>query len=94
MRFSYASRYPSGIPSRRLPRHSGGHLFCGRLDLHTQRTIEWQDGQTYPYVTLDVSSESHPFYTGKQKVVSSEGRVAKFAQRFGSLVRGTSQEEQ
>ena len=61
--------------------------------INTKRTIEWQDGQTYPYVPLDVSSESHPFYTGKQIVVSSEGRVAKFAQRFGSLVRGTNQEE-
>ena len=59
----------------------------------TDRTQPHSDGQTYPYVALDVSSESHPFYTGKQKVVSSEGRVAKFAQRFGSLVRGTSQEE-
>lgn len=61
--------------------------------INTTRTIEWQDGQTYPYVTLDVSSESHPFYTGKQKVASTEGRVAKFAQRFGSLVRGSVQEE-
>ena len=41
------------------------------------------EGETYPYMTLDVSSASHPFYTGKQKVAQSDGRVAKFNKRFG-----------
>ena len=41
------------------------------------------EGQTYPYITLDISSASHPFYTGKQKVAHSDGRVAKFNKRFG-----------
>tara|TARA_B100000902_G_scaffold382665_1_gene420608 strand:- start:481 stop:753 length:273 start_codon:yes stop_codon:yes gene_type:complete len=41
------------------------------------------EGQTYPYITLDISSASHPFYTGKQKVAQSDGRVAKFNKRFG-----------
>ena len=40
-------------------------------------------GQTYPYMTLDISSASHPFYTGKQKVAQSDGRVARFNKRFG-----------
>lgn len=52
--------------------------------LTTARTIELE-GITYPYVPVDVSSESHPFYTGKQKVNKSDGRVAKFNQRFGAL---------
>ncbi|ATC97054.1 type B 50S ribosomal protein L31 [Pseudoalteromonas tunicata] len=52
--------------------------------LSTSRTIELK-GITYPYVPIDVSSESHPFYTGKQKVNKSDGRVAKFNQRFGVL---------
>ncbi|WP_047043121.1 type B 50S ribosomal protein L31 [Vibrio mexicanus] len=47
----------------------------------TSRTVEI-DGKTYPYVTLDVSSHSHPFYTGQQKVIKKDGRVAKFNQRF------------
>ena len=48
-------------------------------------TREWEDGNTYPYVTLDVSSASHPFYTGKQKQVGKEGQVARFGQRFGQF---------
>ena len=56
--------------------------------LKTERTIEWKDGKTYPYFTLDVSSKSHPFYTGKQQVVQSDGRVAKFSRRFGNLAKG------
>jgi len=51
-------------------------------------TVETKDtrdyeGQTYPYMSLDISSASHPFYTGKQKVVQSDGRVARFNKRFG-----------
>jgi len=53
--------------------------------IQTSRTYQWTDGQTYPYVTLDVSSASHPFYTGKQKVSQSEGRVAAFGKKFGQL---------
>ncbi len=52
------------------------------------RTLLWEDGNTYPYVTLDVSSASHPHYTGKQKAVASEGRVARFNHRFGQLGLG------
>lgn len=53
--------------------------------IRTERTIEFE-GQTYPYVTLDVSSHSHPFYTGKQKTYSQEGNVARFTKRFGRFV--------
>lgn len=50
--------------------------------ISTERKIEL-DGQTWPYVTLDVSSASHPYYTGKQKMLASEGSTARFQQRFG-----------
>ncbi|MDR6994683.1 large subunit ribosomal protein L31 [Aeromonas salmonicida] len=53
--------------------------------LKTDRTKLWEDGKTYPYVTLDVSSASHPFYTGKQKQIGKEGQVARFGQRFGQF---------
>ncbi|MGF1695349.1 type B 50S ribosomal protein L31 [Vibrio kyushuensis] len=53
--------------------------------LETTRTIEWEDGETYPYMTIEVSSESHPFYTGKQRVVHQEGRIANFNRKFGAL---------
>ena len=52
--------------------------------IQTERTVEYQ-GKTYPYVTIDVSSVSHPFYTGAQRVTQQDGRVAKFNSRFGSL---------
>ncbi|GAB3488403.1 type B 50S ribosomal protein L31 [Marinomonas epiphytica] len=47
----------------------------------TQQTAEYK-GETYPYMTLDVSSASHPFYTGKQNVSQKDGRIAKFNKRF------------
>jgi len=52
--------------------------------LKTSKTVEI-DGVTYPYMALDVSSESHPFYTGKQKTAKSDGRVAQFNRRFAPL---------
>ena len=53
--------------------------------IQTDKTIEYE-GQRYPYVTLDASSQSHPFYTGKQKTHSQEGNVARFNKRFGRFV--------
>lgn len=57
--------------------------------IKTSRTYQWTDGNTYPYVTLDVSSASHPFYTGKQKVTQTEGRVAAFSKKFGALAKSS-----
>ena len=45
------------------------------------------DGKEYPLVRVEVSSSSHPFYTGKQTLVDTEGRVEKFKQKYGSLRR-------
>lgn len=61
-------------------------MFLIGSTIETDRTKE-VDGVTYPYVTLDVSSASHPFYTGKQKVATQDGRVAKFGQRYGQRNR-------
>ena len=52
--------------------------------IKTDRTLELE-GKTYPYVPIDVSSDSHPFYTGKQKTVAGDGRVAQFNRRFKNL---------
>ena len=57
--------------------------FLIRSSLETDQTKEWE-GKTYPYCPLDVSSASHPFYTGKQKLVDTAGRVDKFRKRFGN----------
>ena len=47
-----------------------------------KETIKWEDGNEYPLVKLDVSSESHPFYTGKQSLNTAAGQVDKFNKRF------------
>ena len=52
--------------------------------IKTSRTIDYE-GQTYPYVTLDISSASHPFYTGEQRTTKLDGRVSKFKNRFGNM---------
>ncbi len=54
--------------------------------LHSTQRKEYQ-GQVYPYVTLDISSASHPFYTGEQRQTSNEGRVASFNKRFARFKR-------
>ncbi len=57
--------------------------FLTRSTINTQDTIEWEDGNTYPLVKVEISSDSHPFYTGKQKLVDTAGRVDKFYRRYG-----------
>ncbi len=54
--------------------------------LKTDRTIEYE-GKTYPYMQIDASSDSHPFYTGKQRISESDGRVAKFNKRYKSRAK-------
>jgi large subunit ribosomal protein L31 len=60
-----------------------GYAFLTRSTVSTDRTIEWEDGNTYPLVQVDVSSASHPFYTGKSRVLDTAGRVERFNRRYG-----------
>jgi large subunit ribosomal protein L31 len=53
-----------------------------RSTIDTKETVKWEDGQEYPLVKVEVSSASHPFYTGKHKVLDSGGRVDKFKKRY------------
>ena len=53
-----------------------------RSTIQTNETIEWGDGNTYPLVKLEISSASHPFFTGKQKLVDTAGRVEKFKKKY------------
>ena len=55
----------------------------------TERTQQHTDGNTYPYVALDVSSASHPMYTGQQRKTTSEGRIAGFNKRIATLGSGS-----
>jgi large subunit ribosomal protein L31 len=61
---------------------SCGFTFLTRSTIKTNQTITWEDGQEYPLVVVDVSSASHPFYTGKTKFVDAAGRVDKFNKKF------------
>ncbi|MEV3977420.1 type B 50S ribosomal protein L31 [Nonomuraea sp. NPDC003560] len=62
---------------------SAGFALLTRSTLTSSRTVEWEDGRTYPVVDVDVSSASHPFYTGRSRVLDTEGRVERFNQRYG-----------
>ena len=61
---------------------ASGATFLTRSTVSSDKTIEWEDGNTYPVIDVEISSESHPFYTGKQRILDSAGRVEKFNQRF------------
>jgi large subunit ribosomal protein L31 len=62
---------------------STGDAFLTRSTVTSERTIEWEDGNTYPLVQVDVSSWSHPFWTGNQRVLDTAGQVEKFHRRYG-----------
>ncbi len=57
--------------------------FLSKSCAQTKETIVWEDGKEYPLVKLEISSKSHPFFTGKQKFVDTAGRVDKFFSRYG-----------
>ena len=61
---------------------SSDFSFLTRSTIETSDTIKWEDGEEYPLVKVEISSASHPFYTGKHKVLDSGGRVDKFKQRY------------
>lgn len=60
---------------------SNDEIFISRSTINAKETIE-VDGVTYPLVKLEITSSSHPFYTGKQKLVDTAGRVDKFMSRY------------
>ena len=63
---------------------STGALFQTSSTMTSDETVEL-DGRSYPVVDVDVSSDSHPFWTGRGRVVDSEGRVERFERRFGRV---------
>ncbi|MFR9166968.1 MAG: type B 50S ribosomal protein L31 [Dysgonomonas sp.] len=62
---------------------SNDEVFISRSTINARETIDI-DGVTYPLVKLEITSSSHPFYTGKQKLVDTAGRVDKFMNRYGN----------
>ena len=59
-------------------------MFLSRSTVKTSETVEFE-GETYPVYKLEISSTSHPFYTGKSKLVDTAGRVDKFMSRYGKV---------
>ncbi|MGW2564551.1 type B 50S ribosomal protein L31 [Streptomyces sp. NPDC001514] len=57
--------------------------FLTRSTAGSDKTIDWQDGNTYPLVDVEISSASHPFYTGTSRLVDTAGRVERFERRYG-----------
>ena len=57
--------------------------FLTRSTVKSRETVTWEDGNEYPLVTLEISSASHPFFTGKQKLVDTAGRIERFRRRYG-----------
>jgi len=61
---------------------SNGHTIMSRSTASTDETIKMDDGKEYPLVKLEISNTSHPFYTGKMKLVDTAGRVDKFMNKY------------
>jgi large subunit ribosomal protein L31 len=61
---------------------ASGATFLTRSTVKTTKTIEWEDGNTYPVYDVEISSASHPFYTGKQRIMDAAGRVERFNARY------------
>ncbi len=62
---------------------SNGHTFLSRSTAHSSETVVWEeDGKEYPVIKLEISNTSHPFYTGKNVLVDTAGRIDKFKKRY------------
>ncbi|MCY4629755.1 MAG: type B 50S ribosomal protein L31 [bacterium] len=62
---------------------SSGEMFLTRSTVGTSDTVEWTDGNTYPLAKVEISSASHPFFTGTMTIVDTAGRVERFERRYG-----------
>jgi large subunit ribosomal protein L31 len=61
---------------------SAGFMFLTRSTAAATETAKWEDGQEYPVVDMQISSASHPFFTGEEKIIDTEGRVDRFKAKF------------
>jgi len=63
--------------------YSGDYSFLSKSCAPSKDTVVWEDGNEYPLIKLEISSKSHPFFTGKMKFVDTAGRIDKFNKKFG-----------
>ncbi|MEN9346539.1 MAG: type B 50S ribosomal protein L31 [Flavobacteriales bacterium] len=64
---------------------SNDHMFLGKSTANAKETVTWEDGNEYPVVKLEITSQSHPFYTGKMQLVDTAGRIDKFKTRYAKF---------
>ena len=67
--------------------------FLTKSTIQTEETIDWEDGNTYPLHKVDISSASHPFFTGQMKIVDTAGRVERFERRYGRSRRNSAMDQ-
>ena len=67
---------------------SNEYSFITRSAVETKETVKWEDGNEYPLVKLEISNTSHPYYTGKMKLVDTAGRIDKFKSRYQKHIDG------
>ena len=72
---------------------SNGFMFLTKSTMQTKDTIMYEDGKEYPLVKLEISSTSHPFFTGKMKLVDTAGRVDKYRNRYKKITEKKAAEE-
>ncbi len=70
-----------------------GFKFISGSTKNSSETVEWEDGSTYPMIRVEISSDSHPFYTGRQKFTQADGRVDRFNKKYG-IADANKQEEE
>lgn len=63
---------------------AAGFAFLTQSTIATDEEIKWEDGNTYPLVKVPISSASHPFFTGEEKIIDTEGRVDRFKAKFAA----------
>ncbi len=67
---------------------SSGFKMLTRSTIQTKDTVVWEDGETYPLMKVEISSASHPFFTGKDKLMDTAGRVERFMKKYGTKAAG------
>jgi large subunit ribosomal protein L31 len=72
---------------------SNDYTFLSKSTAKTKDTIVWEDGKEYPLIKVEISHTSHPFFTGKVKLVDSAGRVDKFMNKYSKHYNRTDKEE-
>jgi large subunit ribosomal protein L31 len=61
---------------------SNNTSFLSKSTAYSKETVQWEDGNEYPLIKLEISNTSHPFYTGKNMLVDTAGRIDKFKKKY------------